>query len=66
MKRLYIDIRDKAQNNKIVRTYIYKVDTSIIVTSLQRLMIIEHERNSKTTYIDLSDTEVFSVRNWGN
>lgn len=66
MKRTYIDIRDKSQNNKLTKTYIYKNDVSVIVTSINRIMIIEHEQDHKTSFIDLTENETFSVRNWGN
>ena len=36
MRRLYIDIRDKSQNNKLTKTYIYRNDVSVIVTSINR------------------------------
>lgn len=66
MARVFIDVRDKAQNNKVVRTYVFKGDTSVIITGLNRIMIIEHEnKGGKNTYLDLAETEVISVRNWG-
>ena len=66
MARVFIDVRDKAQENKVVKTYVFHGDTSVIVTALKRIMIIEHEvRGGHTIYIDLGETEVISVRNWG-
>ena len=66
MARVFIDIWDKAQENKVVKTYVFHGDTSVIVTALKRIMVIEHEiRGGHTTYIDLNETKVISVRNWG-
>lgn len=66
MKRTYIDIRDKLQYRKVTKTYIFKNEVSVIVTSIKRIMIIEHKHNNKTSFIDLSENETFSVRNWGD
>ena len=65
MARLYIDIRDRKQSGKVVKTLIFKGDASIIVTNLKRIEVIEHEKH-KSTLIDLEENNVFSVRNWGN
>lgn len=67
MKKAFIDIRDRAtENHAIEKTYVFKGDISVIVTNPNRIMIIEHEiEGGKTTYIDLTETQVFSVRNWG-
>lgn len=68
MARLYIDIRDRSQSGKVIKTYIFRGDASLIVTNMKRIEVIEHEKKSKSksTYIDLEDSHAFSVRNWGN
>ena len=67
MRKTFIDIRDKeAENNAIVKTYVFNGDVSVMGVSNNRLMIIEHEiKGGKTTYVDLTETQIFSVRNWG-
>ena len=66
MARLYIDIRDRKQSGKVVKTLIFRGDASIIVTNLKCIEVIEHEKQSKSTMIDLTEYQAFSVRNWGN
>ena len=66
MARLYIDIRDRSQSGKVIKTYIFRGDASLIVTNMKRIEVIEHEKKSKSTYIDLEENHAFSVRNWGN
>ena len=63
---IYIDIRDKKQAGKIVRTYKFSRDVSLIVTSMDSILVIEHTKIQKNTIIHLSADEGFSVRNWGN
>ena len=66
MKRTFIDIRDRDQNCKIIKTYKFRGDVSIIVVSLKSFQVIELENSNKTTTIELEDNHAFSVRNWGN
>ena len=64
MKKTIIDIKEK-QELKIVRTLIFKGDVSVIVTRPNGFMVVEMENANKSTSIDLKDSEVFVIRNWG-
>lgn len=61
---LYIDIRDKNDNGKIIKTHKFSGDVSLICVSLRNIRVIEHRKN-KQSDIPLADNEVYSIRNWG-
>ena len=63
---IYIDIRNKAESGKVTKTYKFTRDVSLIVTSMSSILVIEHNKDSKNTLINLAENEGFSVRNWGN
>ena len=66
MKRTYIDIRDRNEGGKSIKTYIFKGDVSTIVVSMRQIEVIEMENNGRTTLIKLEEDRAFSIRNWGN
>ena len=65
MKKTYFRIRD-IKHGKIVETLIFKGNISIIVTSMKLISVIEHDIDQKTTKINLTEEQAFSVTNWGN
>ena len=62
---LYIDIRNKTESGKVIRTHKFGGDVSLICASSKYIRVIEHKKN-KQSDIPLTDNEVYSIRNWGN
>ena len=65
MKKTYFRIRD-IKSGKVVETLIFKGDVSIVVTSMKLISVIEHDKDQKTTKINLTEDQAFSINNWGN
>lgn len=61
MKTTFIDIRQKC---KIIKTYKFKGDVSVMVGS-HIVTVLEHDNGHYKTDIDLKSDETISVRNWG-
>lgn len=64
MKKTFIDLRSKAEDNRVIRTYTFKGDVSVIIVTLNDILIIEHEYH-KEHHLKLDSGESISIRNWG-